>query len=245
METAFAVLLVFARTGALVMVTPGFAEPGPPARVRLAFALVLALALAPIAGARTPAPPESALGLGLFVAGEVVVGLALGAMTRLLLSAMAVAGQIIATQAGMALAVSFDPSQGQQGAIYGAFLNLSAITLMFSVNLHHGLLQALAESYATLGPGAPVATGDFAALALAVFTEAFDLAIRMAAPLLVFGLVFNFGLGVLARLMPQLQVFFVAMPLNVLLGVIMFAATFGAGLLLWLDHAQAFVASMV
>ncbi len=238
---AFGFITVFARAGALVMLLPGFADPGPPARVRLGFALLLALVLTPIAAPALPPPPTQTAALGMIIGGEVMIGLAIGLVIRMFTAALATAGQIIATQTGMAMAMAFDPTQNQQGSVFGSFLNLCGVALIFAADIHHGFLRGLAASYGVFTPGAVFSAGDFAALSVATFAQTFTIALQVSAPFLVFGLAFNLGLGVLARLMPQLQVFFVAMPANVLLGLILFAAAMGGGLIMWREALAAFV----
>jgi flagellar biosynthetic protein FliR len=80
----------------------------------------------------------------------------------------------------------------------------------------------------------------FAELGLVAFTDAFRIGVQIAAPLIVFGLVFNLALGVLSRLMPQAQIFFIAQPTTILVGLAIFAATLGGGLMVWSDYARDF-----
>lgn len=244
-DIAFAVFLVFARVGGMVMLMPGFGEPSVPARVRLAFALALALALAPVVAPSLPPPPASNAGLVLLVAQETVLGVALGAATRMVLSALAVAGQTIGMQTGMALAQTFDPAQGQQGALFAAFLTVAGMALIFALGLHHGFLEALRSSYVMLPAGGPPPVGDFSQLGLDTVADGFRVGVQMAAPLLVFGLVFYLGIGVLSRLMPQAQIFFVAMPSTILFGMAIFAVTVGGALLVWADYVEDFTAGLI
>lgn len=243
--SVFAFVLVFARVGSVVMLLPGFANPGPPARIRLAFALLMTWALLPVLSPRAAPQPEGFFAAALLVGGEVAIGLALGTLIRFLMMALSVAGQMIAMQTGLAMAMNYDPAQNQQGAIFGTFLSVVAVALIFASGLHHGFLQGIAGSYQVLPPGLYYPPGDFAVLALELVGRGFAVAMQMAAPLVVFGLVFYAGIGVLSKLMPQANIFFVAMPLNVLIGLVVFCLTFGAALLVWLDTAERFVGRLV
>ena len=243
-QVSFAALLIFARTGAIIMLMPGIGEGFVPARIRLAFAFLFAIAMAPILSRVMPAAPEMVGPLAMLVGTEIIIGLIIGIITRFFMMALAVAGQVIGMQTGLAFAQAVDPTLGQQGAIAGAFLNITALTLIFVTNLHHVLLAAIRNSYEVFPAGALPAAGDASQWALGTFAEVFTLGIQMASPLLVFGLVFYLALGVLSRLMSQAQIFFIALPSNILVGFSIFALVMGAALLAWLDRFEAFVMQM-
>lgn len=235
--SAFAAFIVFARVGAMLMLLPGVAEPGVPPRARLGVALLVSLALAPELAGQVPVMPAAPTALAGLIIGEVVTGLAIGALLRMTLAAVSVAGQVIAMQTGLAMAMAFDPSQGRQSALFSAFLNVTALAFVFASGLHQMFLAGLLSSYdvAPLGGGFPAA--DFAEAGVMVFADVFRFGLEIAAPLIVFGLVFYASLGVLSRLMPQAQIFFIAMPSTVLFGLAILAATLGAGLMAWADFA--------
>jgi len=113
---------------------------------------------------------------------------------------------------------------------------LLGITLLFATDSHHLVIAALSDSYSIFAPGDLVPSGDVAALATRAFVAAFKIGMQLSAPFLVFGLVFNVGLGVLARLMPQMQVYFVGVPLSILSGFLIFAAILAAMMGTFLDY---------
>jgi len=127
-NTAFAAFIVFARVGSMMMLLPGVAEPGVPPRARLGLALLVSLAIAPSLSSAVPAMPAEPMPLAGLIITEVLLGLAFGAVLRMLLAAISVAGQVISMQTGLAMAMAFDPTQGTQAAIFSAFLNVTAIT---------------------------------------------------------------------------------------------------------------------
>ncbi len=131
---------------------------------------------------------------------EIAVGLILGTLIRLITSATQVAGATIAFQVGLSMAQTADPSQkGVQGAVIGNFLSMLALALIFAMDLHHLLLAAIRDSYGLFPPDAPLMFDDAAKLALGVVSRAFALGMQISAPFIVFGLVFNLGLGLLAQ----------------------------------------------
>jgi len=240
----FAVALIFARVSSLIMLMPGFGEVTVPANVRLAFALAMCLVLAPVIGPKLPhAPEELGAMLGMLVS-EIAVGLLLGGVMRILMSALTTAGQIAGLETGLSFAQMADPTQGQAGEIIAVFLGLFGVTMVFATDLDHVLIASMAGSYQAFAPGHFPLLGDSAALAMKNFSDAFRIGVQIAAPLLLAGLVFRIGLGVLSRLIPQIQVFFVALPLQVLGGFIIFALALSAGILVWLDALQRFAGAL-
>lgn len=220
---AAAFMLVFARIGAMVMLLPGLGEANIPVRIKLAIALLLTLVIMPLHRAAYNIDMQSITALLVLMMHEIVIGIVLGATARVTLSALQVAGSVIAQQLGLGFVTSVDPTQGQQGLLIGNFLTILGLTLLFATDSHHLVIAALNDSYAIFAPGASMASGDVASLATQAFTAAFKIGIQLSAPFLVFGIVFNIGLGVLARLMPQMQVYFVGVPLSILAGFLILA----------------------
>lgn len=236
----FAGALIFARLGAILMLLPGFGEGSIPPRIRLAFALLFALALGPMLASELPAQPDRPLQIAGLIINEVLIGLMIGSVARMFLASAAVAGQVIGQQSGLAMAQVFDPSQGQQGALMATFLNLTFMVLLFATNVHHLLLQAAQGSYSLFPVGQLPMIEDAAQWALNAFADAFMIGVQMASPLIVFGLVFYFGLGILSRLMPQAQIFFIAMPSNIMAGLFITAIALGSMATLWLSRMERF-----
>jgi flagellar biosynthetic protein FliR len=230
-------LLVFARVGAMIMLLPGISTMGVPARVRLVLALAIAFALTPVVQSQYPAiAPQSVIGLVILIGQEITAGILVGAMAAIIMSGLQVAGFLIAAQIGLAAAQSFDPSQNTQGAVVGNFLTLLGTVLIFATNLHHLAIGAIVGSYRMLPPGGHLPTSDMAQLVIQLVSSSFALGFQLAAPFLVFGFAVYAGLGLLARLMPQLQVFFLAMPINILSGFVIMFAMLGAMITLFLNY---------
>src|SRR6266851_2290711 len=234
---AAAFMLVFARIGAMVMLLPGLGESNIPVRVKLAIALMLTLIILPLHRNAYQVDMQSMTSLLILMLREIVIGIVLGATARVTLSALQVAGSVIAQQLGLGFATSVDPTtQGQQGVLIGNFLTMLGVTLLFATDSHHLVIAALNDSYTIFSPGETLASGDVASLATRAFAAAFRIGMQLSAPFLVFGLVFNIGLGVLARLMPQMQVYFVGVPLSILAGFLIFAVVIAAMMGTFLDY---------
>ncbi len=236
---AFAFMMVFSRLGSAISLIPGFGETFVPVRIRLAIALAVSLVALPLVADGLPALPGTPMATTILITGEVLIGLFIGATARLTMAALHVGGTVIAFQSSLAYAQSFDPSQGSQGALIATFLTLLGLLVIFTGNLHLLALQAMTESYTVFPAAGTLPVGDFAETAVKAVAGAFSLGIKIAAPFIVYGLVFYFGLGLLNRLMPALQVFFVALPLQIGLGFFVLAAILPAALTWFLVHYEA------
>lgn len=228
-----------------MMLIPGFGEESVPARVKLTFGLLLSLAIYPIVSAKFAGLSTDDFQLGTAIVSEVVIGLMFGAFIKMMFSAVTIAGSVISTQTGLAMAAVFDPSMGGQNPVLSRFLSISALVLIFATNTHHILLAGMVRSYEMFQPGADIMMGDMAQMALMTVAKAFSAGIQMAAPFLLYGFLFNAALGFVARLTPTIQVFFVAQPLNMLFSFGILLVTCGLMLALFLDYfvqsLQAFV----
>jgi flagellar biosynthetic protein FliR len=165
----------------------------------------------------------------------VTAGILAGLMSRIIMSALSVAGAVIAAQTGLSYAQSIDPSMGEQAAIVGNFLSMLGAVLIFATDLHHLAIAAIQGSYTLIPPGAALPTGDMAEMALRLVSGAFGLGLQLAAPFVVFAFAVNAATGLLARMMPQLQVFFVAMPINVLAGFMLMMLLLGSMMTVFLN----------
>lgn len=226
--------LVFARIGAMVASMPVFGETTAPVRVRLILALALTLVLAPVSGIALQAAPAPGK-LAVLLVGEILIGLAIGMAARFVMAAVHVAGNVIAAQLGLSMAMSSDPAQnGGQGAIVGNFLSLMALTLIVVTDLHHLLIAAIKNSYAMFPVGGAVSPSDLAQWAIQLVSGMFTLALQMSAPFLVFALVLQFTAGIVSRMMPQVQIFFITVPISVLAGFVLLMFSMSAMMMLFL-----------
>lgn len=227
-QTAFVFMLVFARLASMVMLLPAIGENAVPAQIRVILAMLLTVIMMPLVSDSYSAIPVSVAGLTMTVIYEVLIGIFVGMSARLVMSALHVAGNIIAMQTGLAFAQNIDPMQGTQSALIANFLSMTAVTLMFVTGMHHLLIAAMRDSYVLFPPGEGFPVGDFLQLAVKTVSGAFVLGVQLASPFIVFSLVFYIGIGLLSKLMPQIQIFFIAMPANIFFGLSLFLLILGA-----------------
>jgi len=231
-----AYFLVFARLGSMMIIMPALGDENVPARVRLMFALLLSLVVLPVVLISLPPMPTTLPATAALLIGEILIGLMLGTAVRILFSAVQFAGTVIGFQSGLSGAMIFDPSQGMQTVIVSRFLSILAVVLIFAAELHHLMLAGMVRSYALFRPGADMMMGDFAMLSVRMLSQSFTLGLQMAAPFLVYGLVFNTGLGLMARLTPQIQVFFISQPLGIILSLSLLLVLIGLIMTVFLDR---------
>ena len=234
----FAPFLVFMRVGSAFVLLPGFGEAYVAMRYRLLLAAAISFAIAPVVEGGLPSLPPTPAELTMLLLTEIGIGLFLGMSARLVLAALQVAGSIIAMQVGLSSVLVFDPSSQQQGAITAAWLSGVAMTLMFVTDSHPLMLRALADSYGVFHAGDIPPVGDFSDAAARLVADCFTLGVKLSAPFLVFGLVFFLALGLIQRLMPQVQVFFVTQPLQIMSGFIILAVTLSVGMGVFLDNFE-------
>jgi len=230
----YAFFLVFARVGAVIMLLPGFGEAYVSARIRLLFALALSLVLLPILAKLLPAMPASPFELAIHFGIEILIGLFIGGAVRILISALQMAGTVVAYQTSLANAFVYDPASAQQSAISSTFLATTGVMLIFTTNLHHLMLGGIVESYQLFAVGKSLPVGDMSETAARLLGRAFVLAMQIAAPFVVVGLLFMIGVGLLNRLIPQVQIFFVAMPMQIAIGFFVLMLTVSAAMMWFL-----------
>ncbi len=234
-EFAAAFALVMARVGTLVMLMPGIGDRSIPARSRLAFAMLLSLLLLPIVRPLLPVSGGIEVLVKLLFM-ELLVGFMIGTAVRMTLMAMQLAGTIIAQQMALSFSSTVDPTAGVQNPTIATFLVLVATAMIFALDLHHLAIRGMHDSYALLAPGAVPPVGDAAQLIVQTFTTAFRVGVQISAPFLVFAIVFNVGLGILSRLMPQLQIFFLAMPAAIIIGTLILILSIGVMMNVFVGH---------
>ncbi|RAU20186.1 flagellar type III secretion system protein FliR [Paramagnetospirillum kuznetsovii] len=221
----FRFMMAFARIGSALMLLPGIGGHLVSIRIRMWIALSLAFLMLPVVGAAIPSMPKSVGGILMLTFGEIVIGLFLGTVVSFVMSVLSLAGSMIGYQTGLTNAFSFDPIAQQQSQLLTGFLSNIGLLAIFATNLHHLMFQAIAESYDLFHPGQPLPWGDFTETLSHLVTETFRLGLQFSAPLVVAGLIFYTGLGLLSRLIPQLQIFFISQPIQILVGFWMFMAS--------------------
>ena len=241
---AFAFMLVLARVGGVVMLLPGFAETETPPMLRAGLAGGITLLLLPGLAPLLPPPPAAVARVAAMLAAEAVTGLWLGWLARVLVLTLPMAGQIIAFLLGLASVLVPDTTLGSQGTALGRLFLLAAVVLVLTSGVYALPLAALAGSFRLIAPGALLPAGTGAAAAVRAVAQGFALALRLAAPFVLGSIVWQLASGLMARLVPRLQVYFLAMPAQILGGLLLLAALMGVLLSAWQEAVRTGLAQL-
>jgi len=225
--------LCFARVGAAVMIMPGLGDSFTPERIRLHIAVAMTLVLFPLVVPYLPAEIPGTFLLFTIIVMEFIIGLFFGTIARILMTALDTAGMVISTSSGLANAQVFNPSLATQGSLVGAFLSVTDVVILFTLNLHHLLIMGIMDSYELFPLGGIPDTGSMAELMAKMLSTSFAIGVKIGAPFIVLTLLIYVGMGVLSRLMPQVQVFLLALPLQILLAIILLMFTVTAIFTYW------------
>jgi flagellar biosynthesis protein FliR len=217
-------LLVLARVGGLFALAPVFSGKMIPMRAKLVIAGALALALTPLATAGQTIPSDVG-SLAVLLLKEIGVGLAFAFSIALLAAGVQAAAALLDTLVGFSFAMIVDPMSNQQGAVLGQFFALFATMIFLVIGGDQMMIMGLARSYELLPLAA---TPDLARLsqhAVATAGDVFTIGLQIAAPGVIAILVADAALGVVARAVPQMNVFVVGMPAKILAGFAVIAAS--------------------
>jgi flagellar biosynthetic protein FliR len=231
----FHYLLAFARLGSGIMLFPGIGETYVPARLRLALAFCLGFVVYPILLPLFPPVPNDLGTMTLLISKEILVGLFFGSVLRLLMDVLETAGSIVAVQMGLSNAMILNPTLGSQSTIPSSILTLTGIALLFATGLDHHLLRGLIETYRVFPPTETFLLGDAAQWFAKLTTRCFMAGVELGAPFLVIGILMYVALGMIQRMMPQIQLFIVVLPLQIWGGMMLFAGVVTAMAVGWLN----------
>ena len=240
---AVAFALALARIGGIVMLLPGVGETVVPATLRAGFAVALTLLLMP--SIAMPAASPGFIMLAALLAHELAVGIWLGMMARFFVLALPIAGQIISYQIGLSSVITPSQDLGAESTLLSTVFGMFATTMILATGLYALPLQALVASYHILPVGLNFPAGSVLRIAQALTTQSFGLAVQVAMPFLLAGLLWQAGLAVISKLVPQLQIFMVAMPGQTLGGLALLALLATAMVAAWQRGAAAGMTRML
>jgi flagellar biosynthesis protein FliR len=212
--------LVFLRTGAFLMSLPVLNAPSVPVLFRIGFGCAASLLLVPALSDAAPPVPADAFGLGVAAAGEILLGLLAGMSVRLVFEGVQLAGQIAGYQMGMAIAEVIDPASEDQVALLAQFNTLFATLIFLAINGHHAFIRCLVESYAIVPPLGFQVNGPVMERLIRLSAEIFVVGLKAGAPIIVALMLSTVSFGLVARTVPQMNIFIVAMPLKIGLGLL-------------------------
>jgi len=220
--------IILLRVTIITMLLPFLGHNAIPVRIKISFAFLVSIIIYPLMAAHTT-PHDmlwaiSPLGLSLGLMQEVILGISIAIFAQLVFFAIHFAGQLISFSLGISMANVIDPVQSSHVAIIGQLITYSAIMLWIIVGGHHVMIYALFQSFTIFPPGP-----DFAAFSYRSIIdhggELFVIGFQIAAPVILLLLFLYSSLGLVAKAVPRVQVFFVAMPGNLAFGFMMLAVS--------------------
>jgi len=218
-------LMVLARIAGLMLAAPLFGHLLMPVRVRIGLTIVLAAVLTPAVPPFAGPPPESLVVLAGVLAVESALGALMGLVAQFVFAGVQLGGQMAGIQMGFGMAQLLDPGSRAQTTVVAEWEQLLALLIFLALDVHHLLLRALLASFQAAPPGTVALGGVGIHGAVVLAGDVFAIGARVAAPVLLVLLLTNGALGVLARTIPQLNVFVVGFPVNVGIGLMVLGAS--------------------
>lgn len=219
--------LVLVRLTSFMSLAPFFSIKGVPNMARVGFAGLLTMLLLPTLQPIENIPVDLIL-YAVLIIKEVIIGLILGYISMMIFTAFKMAGELIDIQMGFAMATVFDPQNQSRITLVGQFMFLFQILMFLAVDGHHGLLMAISSSYTLIPVTGAIFKVTFVTAIIQMFIEMFSLAVRIAAPFMIVFLICDLALGIMARTVPQLNIFILSFPLKTSLGLVLLVAVIPA-----------------
>lgn len=212
-------LLIFARITGIFSTAPIFGSRNVPVIIKAGLSLVLTCILFPLVFNERVTLPDSLLGYFFIVAGELLIGLIIGFAASLVFSAVQMAGQILDMQIGFGIVNVLDPQSGQQLPLIGNFKYILALLVFLATNSHHMLLAALFSSFKLIPVTGLMFQANVAEVIVDMVGGIFVIAMKISFPILLSILLTDVALGILARTMPQMNIFVVGVPIKIIVGL--------------------------
>ena len=216
----FAALLVFARMSSMLATMPIFGYRGVPLQVKAALSILLTIIVFPLVSIGFEPPAPDPLAMLLLVAEEVLVGLLIGFAASLLFYGVQMAGQIVGIQIGFGIINVIDPNTESQISIIATLNYIVALLIFLALNGHLFLIQALVLSYERIPLGGAHFPAELVQQMVQLTGAIFEIALKVAAPLMITLFITDVALGFMARVAPQMNVFLVGFPLKIGVGLL-------------------------
>ena len=218
--------LIMVRIASMLLAAPIYGENGIPLILKVGFAGLISLIIFPVVNVSTAELSLNIYSAVVLVLGEILSGVTIGMVIKFLFAGVELAGQYIGTDMGLAMATAFDPMFEQQVSVIARFKNILALLLFILIDGHHFLIEAVAHSFRLL----PIGTWHISHLAIDKIMHAsaqvFVLGVKIAAPAIVTLFLTSVAMGLTARAVPQMNIFFVGFPLRITVGFLSLTMAF-------------------
>jgi flagellar biosynthetic protein FliR len=214
-------LFVLLRVGALIMFFPILGSPQVPGRIKIGLILFVSIAVFPVVRATPMHDPKSLFELVVNLFSEITIGLAVAYSARLMFTAVQIAGTVVDFQMGFGVVNVIDPQTETQVSVTAQFQNILAILFFLALDAHHIIIGAIVESFFLINPFQINFSTFTPEIILLLFKATFVTAVKIAAPIMAILFFISVGLGLVARTVPQMNVFIVGFPLQIGVGLLM------------------------
>jgi flagellar biosynthetic protein FliR len=213
--------LVVARIGGLIMSAPLLGSPALPRQVKVAFALTLSFLIFPgLTLSYKITPPDYVVSYLLFFIAEIGLGLILGYTIRLLFVGVQLSGQIIGFQMGLGMAEFLDPQTAEETLVISQFKNILAMLIFISLNAHYLCLKALMDSFTLIPPGVFSLSPPLIKTVIGMVGSIFAISLRAGVPVILTLLLVEVVMGIINRVIPQMNIFMISLPLKIAVGLV-------------------------
>lgn len=213
-------LFVLVRVAAILFVVPFLESRNVPILVKVGLAFSVTWLLLPNLDIPVPSLSTAPVALAMGIGSEIAIGLIIGLMVKLLFAGIQLAGQMAGFQMGFAIANVVDPASSLQIPMLSQFLNLFGFMIFLTMNIHYYFIKALVDGFETIPLWGAQFDGNLYELIMGTAANAFIIAVQIGAPVMVALMLTSVALGLVARTVPQMQIFIVAMPVKIILGLI-------------------------
>jgi flagellar biosynthetic protein FliR len=212
-------LLIFVRITGIFIMAPVFGSKNVNKYIKAGLALIITYILFPLAFNSTVIIPEHFLPYLFIVLGELIVGLIIGFVSSLVFSAIQMSGQLLDMQIGFGVINIIDPQSGGQVPLIGNFKYILALIIFLATNGHHVLLSALFTSFKLIPVTGVIVHTTLSEFIVNMVSGTFVIALKISMPILITIIITDIALGILARTMPQMNIFVVGVPGKILVGL--------------------------
>jgi flagellar biosynthesis protein FliR len=230
--------IIFSRIAGCIMILPAIGEVYVSARIRLLLALMLSILLLPIMVKEIHVQSSDFLKIISLMMCETFIGIIMGLVAKLIISVIHTVGFMISAQSGLSAAMQFDPHQGVQSTIEGNLLSLLTICLFFALDMHVLIISGLLDSYNIFQLGVWPKSEDTAKMSIELVNQGFFVAFKIASPNIAVGMVLFFASGIISRLMPAMQVFFILLPAQIILSFAVLLITISISMMWYMQYFQ-------
>lgn len=211
-------ILVFCRLTSFIVYVPAFFPSGTPQRVKVGLSLILTFIFVPLINISTITVNSSGVFIVL-IAKEILIGLTLGFITTLCFSAAQMAGQLLDFHVSFSMASLYDPISNENVTILGRVFYWMCLMVFLLIDGHHIVINSLVESFQLVNIGGLDLKPELAVYMIQVIIEFFTIGIKIAIPIILIIIITDFTLGLVARVMPQLNIMMLGMPIKILIGL--------------------------